>query len=150
MHDPENPETAPDSLDGHLIVAPRPVGELVGRHMVDIAPGATLRAAIAKLVDADVGVIVIRDGETTKGILSERDLIDAVHEGTDLDEARVDHLMQPDIVSVDSATTVVDAARLMMDRGIRHLLVEGPDGGGIISMRATLRAMLDSRKATDR
>ena len=146
MHDPENSRSKPEPFGGHLIVPPRPIGGLVRRGIVDIAPGASLRAAIAKLVDADVGVVVVRDGKDLKGILSERDLIDAVHEKANLDEVRVEGLMQPDIVSVDPATTVVDAARVMMDRGIRDLVVEGPDGGAV-SVRAAMWSMLSSSTA---
>lgn len=109
--------------------------------MVDIAPGATLRAAIARLVDGDVGVIVVRDGEEPKGIFSERDLIDAVHEQLDLDAAVVDEIMQRDIITIEPNASVVDAARLMIDVGVRHLLVTGPNPG-VVSIRAVLRSMV--------
>lgn len=124
-----------------LLVAARPVGSLVARRMIDVPPGVTLRAAIAKLVDGDVGVIVVRDGEALKGIFSERDVIDAVHERADLDEVTVDEIMQPDIITVDPTMSVIDAGRTMIDRGVRHLVVEGPEGG-VVSIRAVMRSFL--------
>ena len=124
-----------------LVVPSRPVGSLVGRHMVDIAPGSTVRQAIGKLVDGDVGVIVVHDGTDAKGILSERDILDLVHDQADLDDVSVDEIMQPDIITVDPDSSVTDAGRTMIDRGVRHLIVSGPEGG-VVSIRAILRSML--------
>ena len=137
---------APEEVDEQGVMTSRPVGSLVGRRVVDVPPGATLRDAIAKLVDNDIGVVAVREGERFKGILSERDLIDAVHERADLDAVIVDELMSPDLITVDPAMSVVDAARTMMDRGVRHLVVEGPDGG-IISIRAAMKSILASLDA---
>jgi CBS domain-containing protein len=129
------------SQDDTLVVPPRHVGDLVGRSTVDIAPGSTLRATIAKLVDNDVGVVLVRDSEKTRGIVSERDLIDSVHEEADLDAEVVDDIMQPDLITIDPSATVVDAGRMMIARGVRHLVVEGPDPG-VVSIRAVLRSIL--------
>jgi CBS domain-containing protein len=129
------------SHEDTLVVPPRHVGDLVGRSTVDIAPGSTLRATIAKLVDNDVGVVLVRDGEKTRGIVSERDLVDSVHEDADLDAEIVDDIMHPDLITIDPSATVVDAGRMMIARGVRHLVVEGSDGG-VVSIRAVLRSIL--------
>jgi CBS domain-containing protein len=131
-----------EDADGQLIVPQTPVGSLVGRAMIGVAPGSTLRSAIEKLVDGDVGVIVVRDGDDLKGIFSERDVIDAVHEREDLDVVIVDDIMQPEIITVEPSMSVVDAGRTMIDRGVRHLVVEGPEGG-VVSIRAIMRSMLE-------
>jgi len=127
---------------GSLTVPSRSVGSLLGREMVNIPAGSTLRQVVAKLVDDDVGVIVVRSGDSVVGILSERDVMDAVHDRVDLDAATVDAIMQPDIITIPASSSVVDAGRLMIDRGVRHLLVKSPDGDGIVSIRAILRSML--------
>lgn len=127
--------------EGYLLVSPRPVGNLVSRRAVGVELGSSLRAAISMLVDGDFGVIVIRDGERLRGILSERDVLDAVHDGSDLDTTLVDELMQADIISVDPSISVIEAARVMIDRGVRHLIVEGPEGG-VVSIRAAMRSLL--------
>jgi len=134
-------EESPTTRDGELRVPARPVGSLITRQMLGIAPGSTLRDAVAVLVEGDVGVVIVMEGGELKGVISERDLIDAVHEGTDLDATLVDEIMQPDIISVDPATTVVDAARTMIQRGVRHLVVEEPNAG-VVSIRAAMRSIL--------
>ena len=143
MQAPENPKAARVPADHQLTVEPRRVGALVSRGMVVVRPGATLRTAIAQLVEGDVGVVVVHDGNKSKGILSERDVIDAMHEGADLDEVLVDDIMQPNIISVHPATSVVDAARTMIERGVRHLMVEGPQEG-VVSIRAVMESILNS------
>ena len=120
---------------------PRQVGSLVGRRPIDVPTGSTLRATIARLVDNDVGVVLVTDGDTTRGIVSERDLIDSVHEGSDLDAEVVDDIMQPELITIDPMATVVDAGRMMIERGVRHLVVEGPEGG-VVSIRAVLRSIV--------
>lgn len=138
----------PDSADagglpeGALVVPPQPVRRLVGRKAVDVASGSSLRDTLAALVDNDVGALLITDDDDdVKGIVSERDLIDVVHDGADLDAEKIESVMQPDIITIAPEATVVDAARVMIDRGVRHLLVEGPDGG-VVSIRAVLRSMV--------
>ena len=120
---------------------PRQVGSLVGRRPIDVPAGSTLRATIARLVDNDVGVVLVTDGGKTRGIVSERDLIDSVHERSDLDGELVDDIMQPDLITIDPTATVVDAGRRMIERGVRHLVVEGPEGG-VVSIRAVLRSIV--------
>jgi predicted transcriptional regulator len=127
--------------DGTLLVPPRHVGDLVGRRPIAVVTGSTLRATIAKLVDNDVGVVLITDGDKTRGIISERDLIDSVHEGSDLDAEVVDDIMQPELITIDPMATVVDAGRMMIERGVRHVVVEGPEGG-VVSIRAVLRSIV--------
>ena len=133
-----------DSTDDKaaLTVHSRSVGTLLGRQMVDIPSGSTLRQVVAKLVDDDVGVIVVRGNDGLVGILSERDVMDAVHDRVDLDAATVDSIMQSDIITIPASASVVEAGRTMIERGVRHLLVEGPDGDGIVSIRAILRSIL--------
>lgn len=132
-------EEAP--ADGPLVVPPREVRHLVGRRPVEVASGSTLRATIAKLVDNDVGVVLVSDAGKTCGIVSERDLLDSVHDRADLDTDLVDDLMQPHLITIAPTATVVDAGRLMIERGVRHLVVDGPDGG-VVSIRAVLGAIV--------
>jgi CBS domain-containing protein len=60
----------------------------------------------------------------------------AIADGTDLDTGRVGDWMTPDPVAVERATPLDDACELMIDRGVRHLLVrEGGELVGVLNMR---------------
>jgi CBS domain-containing protein len=95
----------------------------------------TIAQAARRMWKQQTGSIVLVDGDQLLGILTERDILRAVAEGTDLD-APVAEVMTKDLVTVDPSTSLRDAARIMADRWIRHLPVV--DGGrlvGVVSQR---------------
>jgi CBS domain-containing protein len=95
----------------------------------------TIAQAARRMWKQQTGSILLVDGEQLLGILTERDILKAVAEGTDLD-APVAEVMSKDLVTVDPSTSLRDAARIMADRWIRHLPVV--DGGrlvGVVSQR---------------
>jgi signal-transduction protein with cAMP-binding, CBS, and nucleotidyltransferase domain len=76
------------------------------------------------------------DNGRLAGILTERDLLRAVALGADLATVTVDEAMTAEVFTVPPDMPLVDAAREMATRWIRHLPVE--ENGrlaGIVSMR---------------
>lgn len=100
---------------------------------VRLGPEATLRAVAVGLAGArtGLGVVDVEGG----GVITERDVLRAIAAGLDLDSARVaDHMTAR--VAVAPETPLMDACDLMIERGVRHLLVED-DGElvGVLNMR---------------
>ena len=60
--------------------------------------------------EQQTGSILLVEGDQLLGILTERDVLKAVAEGTDLD-APVAEVMSKELVTVDPSTTLRDAAR---------------------------------------
>jgi CBS domain-containing protein len=113
---------------------PRTVGEVMAAVKVRVDPGDDLRGLAVALSAArtGLGVVEIEGG----GVITERDVLRAIADGTDLDEGRVGDWMTPDPVAVERATPLDDACELMIDRGVRHLLVrEGEELVGVLNMR---------------
>lgn len=112
----------------------RSVREVMADVKVRLSPHATLRAAAVDLAAARTGLgIVDVDGG---GVITERDVLRAIAAGDDLDAARVGDHMTPQPVSVPSTTPLAEACDLMIDRGVRHLLIS--DAGelvGVLNMR---------------
>lgn len=109
--------------------------------VLTIGPGHTLRHAAKQMAARRVGAAVVLDPEADgPGILTERDVLDAVAAGQDLDvELAADHLT-PDAVVATPEWPLTDAARAMLAGGFRHLVVS--DGGevvGVLSVRDLLR-----------
>ena len=75
-----------------------------------------------------------------QAVISERDVVRAVAKGTAL-SAQLDSIATKKLVSVKRADRASKAVRLMMDNGIRHLVVENDDGTlfGVISIRDFFR-----------
>jgi CBS domain-containing protein len=116
----------------------RPVSTAIKRDPVTCPADAPLQAALGEMLRQRIGsvVAVAADG-TPAGIFTERDLVRYAAEGT-LDLRRpVREFMTPHPISLPPTATLYDAARLMAQHGIRHLLV--CDGGrlaGVISERS--------------
>ena len=113
---------------------PRTVGEVMADVKVRVGPEDDLRALATALSAArtGLGIVDIEGG----GVITERDVLRAIAEGTDLDEGRVGDWMTPDPVAVERATPLDDACELMIERGVRHLLVrEGAELVGVLNMR---------------
>lgn len=121
-----------------------PVGDLIGAPVATIPPTATLRQVAEALVTDDVGLLVVVDPGGVRGVISERDIVTAVADGLDLDEERALDAASTDVVSVETDTSVLEAARTMAGAGIRHLAVaERGVTTGVLSIRDVLGILLD-------
>src|SRR5262245_47611563 len=113
---------------------PRTVGEVMADVKVRVAPEDDLGALAVALSAArtGLGIVEIEGG----GVITERDVLRAIADGTDMDEGRVGDWMTADPLAVERATPLDDACELMIDRGVRHLLVrEGDELVGVLNMR---------------
>ncbi len=119
-----------------------PVADVASVDVVKIDRGTSLRDVAAKLADSSVGLVVVVDGGSVAGVVSERDIVLAVAEGADLDEIRAEDVMSTDLLAVDGRDDIGRAGRIMLDSAVRHLLVSGTDGG-VISIRDVLAAALN-------
>jgi CBS domain-containing protein len=112
--------------------------------LLTIPSGATLREAARVLHSSSIGALVVEGDDGLVGVLTERDVIDAVARGVDLDAARVlQHKSWP-IMSVRPEDTVLDVALEMLDAGTRHLPVVDALGRpqGMVSLRDLLRPLV--------
>ena len=99
------------------------------RHLVTVAPGSSLRRAAKVMCDRGVGCAVVIDKEAVAGIITERDLLHAVAEDKVMDDALVEDVMTPDVVSGAPGWDVLKAVNTMVEGGFRHLLITELPGG---------------------
>lgn len=101
-------------------------------------PGDTnLVDAARRMRDDDVGdVIVVDDGGTMTGIVTDRDItIRAVAEQRDPTSTTVDDVASHDIATLGPNNDMDDATRIMRERAVRRLpITEGGKPVGIISV----------------
>ena len=104
--------------------------------VLKIDASATVFDAIKKIVEHNVGSILVTDGDDVVGIMTERDYLRkvAVHGRTSHDTT-VGEIMSSPLVYVTPQTTIDESMAIMTDRRIRHLpVVEDDDVVGIISI----------------
>jgi len=109
------------------------VRELASAAAVTVGPGHSLRDAARMMAEHKVGSAVVQDAEELAGILTERD--------ADADDVATH--MTHEVVTAGPDWDVVEAAKIMAERRIRHLVVyEGGQLLGVLSVRDVLPALL--------
>ncbi len=104
---------------------------------------ASVAAAAADMVQANVGSAVVMQGSFLAGILTERDVLRAAASGDDLSASAVSAWMTPDPQAASPDTSVEEAAQMMLLHGFRHLpVVEGHTVCGVVSLRDLFAARI--------
>ena len=118
--------------------------EHMSRDLLSVSPGDSLSEVAQRMVNRDVGAVLVMDGGELSGILTERDVLRAVAAGIESETVVADWMTRdPETMGPDDTTQ--HAAVLMIHGGFRHLpLVEGSDVVGMLSIRDLMRVVLDN------
>src|SRR4051794_12800088 len=116
----------------------------MSRDLLTVAPGDALREVAQRMCDRDVGAVLVMEGESLTGILTERDVLRAVAAGIHDNTLVSDHMTRdPETMSPDDTTQ--HAGVLMIHGGFRHMpVVEGDNVVGMLSIRDLMRVVLDN------
>lgn len=97
-----------------------------GRNVLTIRPDATLQEAARSLHENKIGALVVLGvNEQIKGILSERDIVNAVaRHGSSALEKTVSQVMTSNVHRCTEDSTVDELMSLMSDKRCRHIPVE--------------------------
>jgi CBS domain-containing protein len=109
--------------------------------VLTVGPGHTLREAARLMAARRVGAAVVMDPDSPGlGIITERDLLESLGRGQDIDEERVADHLTSDIVFAAPGWSLEEAAVAMVQGGFRHLVVtDGGEVAGLLSMRDVVR-----------
>jgi len=117
-----------------------------GRSVAMIHSAATIERAIALLRIKGIGALVVSDdGESVDGIVSERDIVDALAlYGGDLLSFQVGEVMTRPAVTCSPDDSVAELMAEMTNRRIRHLpVVSNGTLCGIVSIGDLVKSRLD-------
>jgi CBS domain-containing protein len=122
------------------------IRDLVVRDLVTVGPAHTLAQAAKLMNSKRVGSAIVLT-EEAPGILSERDVLRAVAEGADLASATVGDYMTWNAIVATSEWDTMEAARTMLERGFRHLVViDGDQQVGILSIRDLMAGIVGASR----
>lgn len=109
---------------------------------------ATVQEAARTMLDDDIGDVIICDGETICGIVTDRDItVRAVAQGRDPAVTSVGDICSAEVVTLSPDDSVDDAVRLIRDKAVRRVpVVERGKPVGVVSI-GDLAIDLDSRSA---
>ncbi|MET7395428.1 CBS domain-containing protein [Dactylosporangium sp. NPDC005572] len=122
------------------------VHEAMSTAVVQVGPDHTLRQAAQLMAGRKVGSAIVVDPDGAGvGIITERDILNAI--GTDLDpdvERTAEHITW-EVVYASPNWTIEEAASAMVRGGFRHLVVlDGDDVLGVISVRDIIRVWVQT------
>lgn len=123
------------------------VRDLPHGRLLSVAPELSLADVARRMRKEDCDSLAIMAEKRLVGIITERDLVRAIADGVDPDQARADMFMSADPATVTADEDVSVVAVKMMALGIRHLPVVDDKGipVGLISARDLVK-VLDSGK----
>ncbi len=107
-----------------------------GSTVATVTSETTIDQIIKVLRSANIGaVIVSTDGEAIEGIVSERDIVRALHPSIELSKKTASEIMTSDVITCSMSDHLDALISLMTERRIRHLPV-AVDGvfAGIVSI----------------
>jgi CBS domain-containing protein len=98
--------------------------ETKGRRVLEVDGSATVLEAITRMVDGNVGSLLVTDGGRLVGIVTERDYLRRVTlEGRDERTTPVREIMSTPIIYTTPESSIEECMAVMTERRIRHLPV---------------------------
>jgi CBS domain-containing protein len=120
------------------------IGNVMRTRVVTVEPADSARLAVLRMLEEGVGSVAVCDAGRLVGIFTERDVLALSGEGTDLDAVKIGDVMTREPFTVDADVAVLDAARLMGEKRIRHLpVVQGDHLLGMIGIRDVLGSLVE-------
>lgn len=125
------------------------VGRICSRVVATVWPSENVRVAARRMVEHDVGTLVVVEGNGTGdaiGIVTDRDIaLRCVAANLDPDRATVAEIMTRPVKAIDEDTPIEDAIARMAERGTRRLIVtgEGKRLVGILSLDDVLALLVE-------
>lgn len=122
-------------------ITQHPVQVLAPKTPVTVSAHASVRTAIASLVEHRIGCLLVEDDGQVSGIFTERDVLNRVLPDRTAMDRPVATVMTPSPQTITGEDSIAYAMHEMTVGGYRHLPVANSDGvaSGIISARDLVR-----------
>lgn len=110
--------------------------DLMTPHPQTVSSDTPLVEAAKRMRDDGIGDVIVSDGDTLRGIVTDRDIVvRAVAEGLDPATTTCADICTSDLVTLSPDTSVEEAVTLMRERAVRRLpIVEDGRAVGIVSI----------------
>ncbi|HUS38805.1 MAG TPA: CBS domain-containing protein [Pirellulales bacterium] len=111
------------------------LGELFRSDVVTVEPSVTIRDAVQKMKESNVGTVVVTEDRKAIGIMTDRDVALALATESVRPMSPVSEIMTRDILSIWEDQGVFSATQYFNDHGVRRLPIKNRDNElvGIVS-----------------
>jgi len=127
----------------------REVLDRKGETVLTVAGGVSVLEAIGTMSEANIGAIVIAEGNRPEGIFTERDYLRKIAlKGLSSGDTTVNEVMSSPLITVPPSESTRKAMEMMTESRCRHLVVvEGSAMVGIVSLGDLVKHMLQEKEA---
>lgn len=125
------------------------IESLISRAVLTVESTDSFREAAVLMFERGVGSAVVLTNGKPSGLITDRDALRVIARDSPIGDATVADIVTGKLLTVVGETEVVDAARIMREKGFRHLMVVDEDGDliGVFSMRDLVVGLLQERKS---
>lgn len=122
--------------------------QVKGRDVWAVGPDTSVYDAVKLMADKDIGALIIREGNHTVGLISERDYVrNVVLKGRSSQETTVRAIMPPRIIYARPEQTLEECMAVMTEKRVRHLpVMDDNELLGIISIGDLVKAMVEEQQ----
>jgi CBS domain-containing protein len=121
-----------------------------GQDVLSITPDATVYEALKIMAEKNVGALIVLEGQTVAGIMSERDYArKVILHGKSSREMQVREIMTARVYYVRPDQAIQECMEQMTDKHVRHLpVLEEERLVGIISIGDVVKAIIADHEST--
>lgn len=126
-----------------------PVSDLAREDVVSVDPSTPVSELASTMAQADVGSVLVTEGDQPVGIVTDRDLaVRMLPDAIDPESVSAEDVMSDDLATVESNAGFLEAAETMSDHGVRRLpVVDGNDDlAGIITVDDLTELLADEQQ----
>lgn len=126
--------------------------EAKGHDIWSIDPDASVYDAIEMMADKEIGALVVMEGDSLVGVLSERDYArKVVLQGRSSKKTKIREIMTSRVAYAKPEQSVEECMAMMTEKRVRHLpVLEGARLLGLISIGDLVKAIIEEQKHTIR
>ncbi len=119
-----------------------------GRDVTSIGPDQSVLDAIMKMAEKGIGALMVLDGGTLAGIVTERDYArKVILKGRSSSDTQVRDIMTAKVATAVSDDTVRNCMNTMTEMRIRHLpIVDNGEISGMISIGDLVKAIISDQQ----
>ncbi|MGC8933725.1 MAG: cyclic nucleotide-binding/CBS domain-containing protein [Thermoproteota archaeon] len=120
------------------------VKDVMSYPVISVLSTDPISEAVSKMIDHEIGAVLVNAGGKTEGIITERDLIKRIiYEGRDPSKTRCGEIMSKPLITVDPDASIIKAITLMKEKGIRRVVVMKDNKAvGIVTEKELIRNLL--------
>jgi CBS domain-containing protein len=124
------------------------IADVMSKDLIGVAPDSTARDAANTLIENKINSLVVKENGRVIGIVTDRDFAIKTADGKKLDKIKVKDMMSKELITVDPNLSLREAAEVIREHNIRHLLVKSKakEFVGLVSVKDILSTLFEELK----